>query len=51
MAYLLYASDNSTKYPVNVESDSVKYFGKENYSLFTGNVKVTYKDSKIFVIQ
>jgi len=48
MAYLLYASDNSTKYPVNVESDSVKYFGKENYSLFTGNVKVTYKDSKIF---
>ncbi|MGC9062624.1 LptA/OstA family protein [Calditerrivibrio sp.] len=36
------------KFPVNIEADSVKYFGKEQYSLFTGNVKATYKDTKVY---
>ncbi|MCA1932458.1 MAG: hypothetical protein LDL13_02630 [Calditerrivibrio sp.] len=40
-----YAED---KFPVNIESDSVKYFGKEQYSIFNGNVKASYKDTKIF---
>ncbi|MEF3254885.1 MAG: lipopolysaccharide transport periplasmic protein LptA [Deferribacterales bacterium] len=42
---IVYAED---KFPVNIESDAVQYFGKEMYSIFTGNVKVTYKDMKVF---
>ncbi len=41
----LYAEE---KFPVNIEADSVKYFGKEQYSIFSGNVRATYKDMKVF---
>lgn len=36
------------KFPVNIEADGVKYFGKEQYSIFSGNVKATYKDMKLY---
>ncbi|MCX8084947.1 MAG: lipopolysaccharide transport periplasmic protein LptA [Calditerrivibrio sp.] len=38
----------SDRYPINIESDSVKYFGKEQYSLFIGNVRATHKEMKLF---
>lgn len=39
---------NALKDSVKIESDSLKYFSDDNYSLFEGNVKAVYDDIIIY---